>query len=114
MKLGLLPLELSARKSAISPLITESLSDATREKLPWIQNIENILERNELLRYYIDSNFSTPIANILYHLSAFGEIKNDSSKLHTYSKIKTYAGKEEDLTSVSNVKHRTSMTKICL
>ena len=133
METGTVPIIFRAIKSSIKNweriregrcniLLAAAFQEAKSTNLPWIESVKNTFEINGLLHFFYSTESEieeskTP-NNILfmrlkdqYQQTAFEEMKN-SSKLKFYSKLKTNSGMEKYLTEISNVKHRTAMTRL--
>ena len=50
----------------------------------------------------------------IFHQTTFHDNKKESSKLRTYSLLKTEIGYENDLSQIQNIQHRTILTKLRL
>ena len=114
LELGRIPLAAQAKKFAIknweriklknsNSLLQSSYNDAILENLQWISSIKELLEKKGMLSLFINSYESNPpfihkkIYQILsdeFHQNAFENIRNEHSKLRTYSLFKTEIGLE--------------------
>ena len=134
LELGRIPLEIFAAKLAVKNwerirkgqancLILASHRDAMEENLLWITNIRNILEKNGMLNFFINSYDDKPpfinkrIFQTLtdgFHQVAFASINEESSKLRTYATFKKSIGYEIYLSDIKNATIRRRISKFRL
>ena len=131
LELGQIPITITAIKNAIKnwtkisnipehkTLVSSSYQYNITENLSWSKQIKNLLSSNGMLDQYQTKGTNTH-KNVFqrlsdnFHQSALSQIENDSSKLRTYSLLKTSLGYEDYLDEVKNTKHRISLTKLRL
>ena len=110
------------REGKCNILLAAAFQEAAMENLPWIASIKQTFETNGLLHLFHSTESEVEESktpnNVLfqrlkdqYHQSAFEEVKN-SSKLIFYNNLKTRSGMEKYLTNITNVKHRTAITRL--
>ena len=111
------------REKRCNTVLTAAYEEATKESLPWITSIKDKFEQNGLLQLFYDTETEVeesrrPYNQLYkrlgdqYQQNAFEDIKRESGKLSLYSKLKTQRGIERYLTDISNVRHRTAMTRL--
>ena len=130
LELGRIPLEIYAIKNAIknwvritcekraNKLVTMSYNFGLLEKLKWPSQIESNLSRIGMMEHFVNKQNTThlvvfPRLNDIFHQDTFAEIRKDSSKLRTYSLIKTKIGMEGylDAHPQINTQDRIALTK---
>ncbi len=133
LELGQVPLQLYAIKNAIknwirivrnekaNELVIKSYNLALTEKLKWPSQIEINLSQIGMMEFFITKENDSHIKVFqrlydIFHQEAFSEISRDSSKLRTYSLIKTEIGLENYLSSnlKINTQDRIALTKFRL
>ena len=111
------------RKHEANSILIASYKDAVQENLPWIQQIQDHLEKNGLLSLFINEYPEAPyfICKKLYKnlvdqffQNSFADIRLGDGKLRTYALIKTQIGLEKYLVEVRNVRKRIQITKLRL
>ena len=133
LELGRIPMCLYTLKSSIknwerikrgqgNEILLESCKDSV-DNQSWIPNIRWHLEENEMIDFYetFSENPYPFVHKIIFnklrakfHIKAFDEIKDNSSKLRTYALFKTKVGLEPYLTEINNVQDRIFVTKFRL
>ena len=131
LELGRIPLSLFATKFAIknwerirlgqgNEILTASYKDCD---LSWDSSIKSLLDSNGMLNFYMnESENSYPFVykrifkrlHDNFHQDCFEKIKDDTSKLRTYSMFKTEIGMAKYLTEIKNVTIRSHVTKFRL
>ena len=102
-----------------NPLTHLSFKNLVENELEWHKNIE-LLVNHLGLGYILHGSASNPEVVVfkriidIFHQKAFAEISRESSKLRTYSLIKSEVKREPYLLSVRNVEDRIAMTKFRL
>ena len=102
-----------------NPLTKLSFQNLVSKDFEWYSNIKNILNTIGLGNI-LNGDTSRPEVEVfkrladIFHQNAFAEISRATSKLRTYSLLKTEAGEEPYLRFVKNTKDRVSMTKFRL
>ena len=134
LELGRLPLQLNAIKNSVknwerirkknaNKLVLASFKDAVDENCLWLSNIKQTLEHNGMLNLFLNQYENKPLfihkklfqtLSDQFHQSAFASIKDEKSKLRTYSIFKTKIGLEEYLTRIKDCQVRTEVTKLRL
>ena len=138
LELVMVPISFSAIKASIknwnrirnknsNNLLYMSYENALKENLTWTSRIKTLLESNGLLQSFITinkvskNNKEAPIEKLIFqrlsdqfHQNAFESIRDESSKLKTYSTLKDNIGLEDYLTNICNIKYRSAMTKLRL
>ena len=131
LELGEVPLSIQARKTAIknwvrianhtkcNELAIISYENAIENKLIWPEKIRQTLAEIGMFGDFLSKNLTTHTLAFqrmtdIFHQNSFSEIGKDSSKLRTYSKIKTKIGYEKYLTQIQNTNTRISFTKFRL
>ena len=130
LELGQIPLNLYAKKMAIknwerislqkkaNNLVLKSYEFAIEENLNWPNLIQNKLAEIGMMQSFAgDSNIHEKAFSRMrdiFHQEAFAAISTESSKLRTYKLIKGEIGFERYLTTVNNIKTRTTLTKFRL
>ena len=110
------------REGKCNLLLAAAFQEATTKNLPWIESVKNTFEKNGLLHLFYSTESEieeskTPNYILFmrlkdqYQQEALEEVRS-SSKLRFYSKLKSNGGMEKYLTEISNVKHRTALTRI--
>ena len=91
------------------------------EKLKWPSQIESNLSRIGMMEHFINKPNTTHLVvfqrlNDIFHQDTFAEIRKDSSKLRTYSLIKTKIGMEGYIAAHPqiNTQDRIALTKFRL
>ena len=131
LELGQFPLSIYANKNAIknwvritdekqcNSLISASYVHASNNNLMWPKRMKDALSKIGMLDTFIikDRMAHTKAfqrMSDIFHQSAFSEIKKETSKLRTYSTMKTQIGYENYLCQIQNIQNRISLTKIRL
>ena len=94
-------------------------SDGITENLTWQNQIKNTLTINGMLDHFLNNDKRTHTFAFqrlcdIFHKNTLQDIKRESSKLRTYSLLKTQIGYETYLSQVQNIEHRTALTKFRL
>ena len=135
LELGSVPISLNAIKATVknwerirqhncNDLLIATYAEAVKDDLPWISSIRETFAANGMLETFLTLNSETRASdspNILlyrrlrdqFNQIALGDIK-ESSKLKFYSLLKTESGTEKYLTDITNVTHRTDLTRLRL
>ena len=134
LELGRIPLEIYTKKAAIknweriklgriNPYLRASHDNAVKDNLPWISNIQECLEKNGMMCFYINSYGNKPPfihkrlfekLSDAFHQDALCDISKPQSKLRTYSLLKKTIGMESYLTKIINPVIRRTVTKFRL
>lgn len=131
LELGQLPLSVHASKHAIknwvrltndkqcNASVFASLEHAANNNLMWPKRIEGTLTKIGLLNTFISKDSRAHIQAFqrmsdIFYQDSFSEIKKETSKLRTYSTIKTQTGFENYLCQIQNIQDRVSLTKFRL
>ena len=134
LELGRVPMHIHAAKLSVknweriekghaNPILLGSYKNAKEEKLPWIENIYTILEKNGMANFYRETHdvrhpfiYKKLFQRLsdIFHQNSFEIIKNEKSKLRTYAVFKTQIGFEKYLSEIKNVSVRTQVTKFRL
>ena len=134
LELGRVPMHLYAVPLAIknwerikqgkaNVLLMSSYNDAMEQNLQWISSTKEYLERNGLLRLFINSYENKPLfihkklfQTLLdkFHQNSFEAIENNQGKLRTYGIFKKEIGFENYLSNVKDPKKRIIVTKFRL
>ena len=134
LELGRTPLMIFAQKAAVKNwerirrgdanfYLKLSYKNAQEDSLVWLSRIESILSENGLNCLFMEDEGRNTrnVSSILtlrltdrFHQEAFSTISNENSKLRTYGLVKSLVGTEKYLTSVSNLKHRKSLSQLRL
>ena len=135
LELGSFPITLNAIKAAVknwerirqyncNDLLMATYEEATMDNLPWASSIRETFMSNGLLQTFLTAGSETresECPHVLlfqrqrdqFNQEALGNIK-ESSKLQFYSLLKTEAGIERYLTYITNITHRTDLTRLRL
>ena len=125
LELGLVPLKMYAIKNAIknwvriacdvraNDLVVKSYNFGLSEKLKWPEYIETNLSQIGMMESFLNKRNISHVEvfqrlSDIFHQESFAEINKESSKLRTYSLIKTKIGLESYLTD--NIKLNTQDT----
>ena len=133
LELGTVPLMLHATKMSIknwdriregmcNSLLSAAFEEAVENDLPWITSIKHTFESNGLLQVFLSPEIEVEENQTPYDLlfqrmkdqfqqTAFEKVRN-SEKLSLYSQLKTESGAERYLSDVTNIRHRTAMTRL--
>ena len=131
LELGQTPLSITGIKNAIknwnrirndekcNKLVKSSYKNSSIENLTWQNQIKNTLTINGMLDYFLNNDKRTHTFAFqrlceIFHQNTLQDIKRESSKLRTYSLLKTQIGYETYLSEVQNIEHRTALTKFRL
>ena len=131
LELGQVPLSIQANKNAIknwgritnhtkcNELLSMSYANAIINNLTWPERVKNTLSEIGMLNKFLSKDSRTHTQAFqrmsdIFHQNSFSEIKKDSSKLRTYSMIKTQIGYENYLSHIQNIQNRVSFTKFRL
>ena len=131
LELGEVPLSLLARRNAIknwtrianktkcNDLVIKSYENATQNSLSWPSKIEGLISEMGMRDLFLKRDQDIHIKTFQrmkdnFHQEAFAKIRNESSKLFTYSRLKKSIGCEEYLTKIENIQERTSFSKLRL
>ena len=131
LELGQVPLNIQATKNAIknwvritndtkcNELVVASYENAITNNLTWPKRVENTLSNIGMLNKFLSKDYRTHIQLLqrmtdIFHQNSFSEIKKETSKLRTYSIIKTEIGYEQYLSQIQNIQDRISLTKFRL
>ena len=134
LELGRVPLETYAIKAAIqnwerikskhvNAHLKTSYENAIEDNLPWISNIKDILDKNGMTCFHINTyNDKSPFVHKkifrtisdIFHQEAFSTITKEKSKLRTYGILKREIGIEKYLYEIKNSSIRQSVTKLRL
>ena len=134
LELGRVPLQLSAIKNAVknwerirkknaNKLVLASYKDAADENSLWLSNIKQVIEQNGMLNLFLNEYENKPYfihkklfqtLSDQFHQIAFESIKDEKSKLRTYSIFKTKIGLEDYLSNIKVHQGRTEVTKLRL
>ena len=130
LELGQVPLTIYAKKNAIknwetvatykrNKMITKSYENAITHNLKWIMGIKTNLEEMGMYDAYLNKYDNTHIKALqrlidLFHQNTFSTIKQENSKLRTYSIFKKEIACEEYLSKIQNIEIRTAFTKFRL
>ena len=131
LELGKLPLMHTAIKSAIknwvriccdvkgNKLVTSSYELNIFGNLAWATGIKNTLQQIGMFDIFLNRDRRAHLSfyqrkNDIFHQNSLYEIKQDSSKLRTYSLLKTQIGYESYLSQIQNINHRMALTKLRL
>ena len=93
-----------------------SYKNSIIENLMWQNQIKNTLTINGMLDHFLNNDRRTHTFAFqrlcdIFHQNTLQDIKRESSKLRTYSLLKTQIGYETYLSEVQNIEHRTALTK---
>ena len=130
-ELDQLPLSVHEKKHAIknwvrltndkqcNTLVSASLEHAANNNLMWPKRMEGTLAKIGLLNTFISKDSRAHIQAFqrmsdIFYQDSFSEIKKKTSKLRTYSTIKTQTGFENYLCQIQNIQDRVSLTKFRL
>ena len=134
LELGRIPIQTFAIKGAVKNwerirlgnaniYLQKCLEDATRENLPWIENIKNILENNgmacffqntyEVKHPFVYKKLFEKLSDI-FHQETFSTIADPKSKLRTYALLKKDRGLEQYLCQIPNFAIRRTLSKFRL
>ena len=131
LELGQVPLHLCAQKMAIknwgrisnhtgcNNMVIISYENAESLNLTWPTRIKNILSEIGMYENFLSKSPNTHFKayqrmNDIFHQSAFSQIGDESSKLRTYSTLKSEIGCERYLDTVLNIHDRVALTKLRL
>ena len=131
LELGQIPLGLEATKNAIknwvrisnykkcNNLVANSYKNSATENLSWPNRIKDTLSQIGMLDKFLNKDEKTHISSFqrlsdIFHQNTLHDIKKESSKLRTYSLLKTEIGYENYLSQIQNIQHRTIFTKLRL
>ena len=106
-------------------LLRAAYEESTHGNLPWASSIRQMFETNGMMETFLTAGTETQeseLPHILlfqrlkdqFNQEALGDITRENSKLKFYSALKTELGTEKYLTDVTNVKHRTDLTRLRL
>ena len=133
LELGRIPLSIFARKNCVknweriavrknTNLITKTSYEwALQNNSGWSKTVKDYLSQIGLMNVFLNKG-NRKVANVdafnrekgIFYQTSFFEIQNNSSKLKTYSKLKTNIGMEYYLNNIQNITDRISMTKLRL
>ena len=111
------------KKNKANCLVLASYSDDVGENLIWVANIRNILEKNGMVSFFINSYDDKPLfinkrifqtLSDVFHHNAFETIKEENSKLRTYAIFKKNIGPESYLSQIKTPSIRTQLSKLRL
>ena len=134
LELGRIPFQTYAIKAAIKNWerikskqinihLYTSYQNAIKDNLPWVTNIKDLLDKNGMTCFYIDSYDNKPPfihkkifqkLSDIFHQEAFSTITSTQSKLRTYGLLKKQIGIEKYLYEITNPIIRHSCTKFRL
>ena len=131
LELGRTPLTTQATKNALknwgritnnvkcSQLVISSYENAVTNNLTWPKRIESTLSQIGMLDKFLNKDSRTYIhafqrISDIFHQDSLSEIKKETSKLRTYSIIKTQIGYENYLNQIQNIQERVAFTKFRL
>ena len=128
LELGLVPIMLHGKKNCIknweriyidnkaNNLILQVCTTANEQNLTWPSATRGTLNRIGIGLTNTGSLSTTAFMRMkdIFHQESFSTIKNEGSKLRTYSKIKTSISMEKYLSLIHNTKERAAITKIRL
>ena len=131
LELGQVPLCIQANKNAIknwsritndtkcNKLLITSYENGIANNLFWPKRIRDTLSQIGMLDKFINKDSRAHIPAFqrmcdIFHQNSFSEIQKDSSKLRTYSILKTQIGFEDYLNQIQSIPNRTSLTKFRL
>ena len=130
LELGQVPLSIYAKKIAIknwetvatykrNKMITKSYESAITHNLKWLTGIKTNLEEIGMYDAYLNKHDNTHIKSLqrltdIFHQNTFSTIKQENSKLRTYSIFKTEIACEEYLSKIQNIDVRVALTKLRL
>ena len=131
LELGQIPLSIRGIKHAIknwtriyndgkcNELLQLSIKNCTTHNLTWAKQIEHTLSTNGMYDVFLSKSKDAHLSifqrlqNVLYQIT-FSDIKKETSKLRTYSFLKTTPGFETYLSEIQNIDHRITLTKFRL
>ena len=131
LELGRVPLKFHAYKAAtknwerikskkVNIYVYKSYQNAIEENLPWTNNVKDLLEKNGMLCFYINTYENKPPfihkklfqrLSDIFHQEAFSTMANEQSKLRTYGLLKNKIGIENYLQISMNPLIRQKFTK---
>ena len=131
LETGEIPLDIHAKcmsfknwyrisKNQCNNLVFTSYKNAIDKDLIWPKSAKGEIDRIGLGFLHINpgevnaASIFMQRQNDIFHQKAFENIRNENSKLRTYSLLKTELGKEKYLDQVQNVQNRVLLTKIRL
>ena len=134
LELGKTPLMIFAQKAAIknwvrirrgdaNHYLKLSYKNAQEDSLEWLSRIDLTLSAigmGDIFRNDLGINTRTIPGIVsqrltdIFHQEAFSTISNETSKLRTYSMVKSMSGVENYLSNVTNLKHRKSLSQLRL
>ena len=134
LELGKTPLMIFAQKAAIknwvrirrgdaNHYLKISYKNAQEDSLEWLSRIELTLSaigmgdifRNDMgINTRIIPGIVSQRLTDIFHQEAFSTISNETSKLRTYSMVKSMIGFENFLNNITNLNHRKSLSKLRL
>ena len=110
------------RRNKGNNLIQISLENSENEKLPWFEKIREELFSVGLGNLFMSAKDTTNHIEQIYfqrksdifHQTAFGKIRENKSKLRTYSLFKTEIGFEKYLFEITSIQERIALSKFRL
>ena len=131
LELGKLPLSLHAKKASIknwerivsgkaNELMLNSHLSANMFSLSWTESIKETLSTVGMYDKYLDPRnaethkYFHQRQTDIFHQNAFETITSDTSKLRTYSLVKSTQGMSSYISKISNVKNRVALAKLRL
>ena len=100
-------------------LVISSDENCITNNLSWPTGIKDTLPRIGMLDKFLNKDDTAHVSSFqrlcdIFHQNTFYGIKKESSKLRTYSLLKTQIGHENYLSKIENIQRRTAFTKLRL